>query len=116
MRAGKLRYLVTVQTPTPSNDANGEPRDSWGTLTTAWADIVPVGGDEGHQPQRQIVADSTHRIRLRYDTTAATITARMRVVWGSRTFQIGHKRTVDGSGSERNRMIELEVTERTLGA
>ncbi|MGH3850698.1 MAG: phage head closure protein, partial [Pseudonocardiaceae bacterium] len=66
MRAGTLCHLVTIQTPSPVG------RSSYGDEVMVWVDIAqrsaaiePLQGRELWAAQ-QIVAQISHRIRMRY--------------------------------------------------
>lgn len=72
LAAGKLRHRITLQTPQPSQDSNGnwqadngEPLIEWETLGTVWAAILPLTARE------LIAAQSEHskvtgKIVIRY--------------------------------------------------
>lgn len=84
MRAGLLREYVTVQKYTATRDAYGAETKTWATHVTAWAAIEPLAGRE-YTEMRMSTAEVTHRIRLRYQ---AGITPSMRVLFGSRVFDV----------------------------
>ena len=103
MRSGTLRHKVTIQTMTDGKDAVGSPTETASTLAKVWAAITPLNAGEVFRADH-FEGDVTHRIRLRY---RAGITPKMRVIYGSRTFDIRSVLNVD----ERNRELELAVTE-----
>lgn len=86
MRAGRFRHFITVQQATETRDALGEPIPAWSTYAQFWAEVKPLVGREYFTAQ-QDVTRVTHRIACRYDS-ALTITAKMRVSWDSRFFDI----------------------------
>ena len=107
MRAGKLRHRVEIQASTPTQDATGQPIDSWATVTggTVWAAIEPISGRE-FVAAGSFQAEVSHFITLRWDSTI-TLTPRNRVKFGTRYFSIVSVRNVE----ERNRMWELGCKE-----
>lgn len=88
MQSGKLRHLVTIQrrvVGSPQATSTGQPDETWTAfLTDIHASIEPISGRE-YFAQRQVQGEVTHRVRLRY---RAGITSAMRVVFGSRVFDI----------------------------
>ena len=85
--AARLRDKVIIQAYTDTIDAAGGPTITWATFITRYASIVPLNGNEYFTAQ-QLNVDISVRIRLRYDTLAATITSKHRVLWGSRIYDI----------------------------
>ena len=65
MKAGALRHLIIIQEPTIAVDANGDRTDTWAEYATTWASIETGNGREFFAA-RQVMADLTHTIRLRY--------------------------------------------------
>lgn len=84
MRAGQLRHVVTIQQKSVSQDAYGEETITWSDVATVRAGIFPKRGRE-YIESKQEQADITHRILLRY---RSGITPSMRIVYGSRVFEI----------------------------
>jgi SPP1 family predicted phage head-tail adaptor len=103
MQAGKLRHRVTIQTATQSQDAYGEADRTWSDADTVWASVSPASSRELVQG-RQVQAETTHTIRMRYHEDAAP-TARLK--FGSRTFNIVRVHNID----ERNIELEIEAAE-----
>jgi SPP1 family predicted phage head-tail adaptor len=97
MRAGKLRHRVTIQSVTEgAQDANGEPAETTATLATRWASIEPLGGSEQYR-SHEVHPEVTHAVRMRY---LAGVTPKMRIVFGSRTFEIESVIVADESNRE----------------
>jgi SPP1 family predicted phage head-tail adaptor len=89
MRNGPLRHRISLQRLTegsPNQDAGGVPDDSWVTLFSAWAEILPLRGRELIAAQ-QVNSEVTGTIRLRQNA-GNTVTAKDRVLFGTRTFDI----------------------------
>lgn len=64
MRAGQLRYKVTVQTKYTARDAYGAPSVTWKDNFNTWASISPLRGAE-YVAAQETKADVTHHVRLR---------------------------------------------------
>jgi len=90
IRAGNLRHKVTVQqlvAGSPQQKASGEPDETWTTVATVWASIEPLRGREVLTAQ-QFGSEVKVRIRMRYCTLVADITAAMRVVYDGKYYGI----------------------------
>lgn len=98
MQAGKLRKRMIIQTPTGAVDAFGEQTSTWITITTVWAEFLSSRGDEGEQSGR-MEASISHQVRIRYQS-ALTLTTGMRLVNGSRYFDIVSIVDVEERGRE----------------
>lgn len=102
MRAGLLRQRITIQTPTATLDAAGQPIRTWATFGTANlpAKAEPVSGGEVIRG-RQVSAETQWMFTVRY---LAGVTAQMRVIWGSRT--LGIVKAEDPYGEQHELRIE----------
>ena len=99
MRAGKLRHLVTLQSPAGSRDSVGQRTTTWSDVDDVMCRIVPLKGDERTiDPQRQ--TSTTHRIEMRYGSEIASISGEWRIKYGSRFFMIDGIRNVEEKGRE----------------
>ncbi len=105
MRIGQLRKRVAIQAESSTPDGAGGYTLGWATVATVWADINPVTGNEAFVAQH-LEGHITHRITLRWQS-GVTITSDMRVLYGSRLFNIHAVLNND----ERNQWIELLVEE-----
>ena len=65
MRAGHLRHRLTFQTASIARDAYGEADKTWSDTFTVWGSVIPVRARE-YQEGRQLQADVTHRVKVRY--------------------------------------------------
>jgi SPP1 family predicted phage head-tail adaptor len=93
---------VAIQAPNPGSDGGGGRGDPWASPTavaTLRARIEPLKGGEKLRAM-QLQDSVSHRITIRH---RADVTARMRVVFGARVFNI---RAVIDPG-ERRRWLEL---------
>ena len=102
---GRLRDRISLQTETLVDQAGGSKTKTWATTATVWAQIKPLRGGELYHAQ-QLSARVTHRIVIRRRTDV-TPTAKMRVLFGTRVFNIHSVINRD----ERNRWIELMAEE-----
>lgn len=99
---GEMRQRVTLQTRTVTR-VEGIPEESWATVATVWAAVSDISGKEYFQAQA-VQSEVTTRIKIRYRTG---ITPSMRVLYGSRVFQI--LSVIDKD--ERHRVMELMCKE-----
>ena len=86
MQAGWLRHRITVQDKQVSRAQNGEEEITWPDHFSAWASVEPFRGRE-YLESKQVETDVDTRIRLRYQPGKQPL-PRMRVVYGSRIFEI----------------------------
>lgn len=100
---GEMKHRITIETPTRSTDGIGGFTSTWATFASAWASITPVAAREDFHASR-LEHRVTHKIMIRY---VASVTSNMRVVFGSRTFQIKGIKNLE----ERNRFLELKCEE-----
>lgn len=84
MRAGELRFRVTLEQEGGPGDGRGGKARSWTTLGTVWANIVPLTGSE-QLKAGQVTGNVSHRIEIRY---LADVTSKLRVVFGTRVFTV----------------------------
>lgn len=80
---GELRHRISFQSLTRTPDGLGGATESWATVVTVWASIEPAGKERNFAQRIEDVY--THKIRIRKRTD---ITATMRVLFGSRIFQV----------------------------
>lgn len=106
MRSGALRHKVIIQAVTQTVDAYGGYTESWSTFATVFAQVSPMKGMEAIE-HKKLELENMYRIWIRY---ISGVTAKMRILWGSRIFQIVGLRVPD----ERNRSIEITATEEII--
>ncbi len=82
--AGKRDRLITIQTRTTAQNANGEDIETWSAFSTQWVSINPLSGSE-YVYAKQISSTVTHQVELLY---VAGVTTTMRIAYGSRTLFI----------------------------
>lgn len=107
-RAGELRHMVTLQSPAGTRNPNtGERTTTWTDVAAIFALIEPVQGQEQFlAAQRQ--ASTTHRIKIRYSSEVAGVTAAWRFLFGTRVFTIDEPPRNVG---EKNDHLEMLCTE-----
>lgn len=108
MLIGRRNCKVTIQQQgTQTQSSSGQLNDNWETYKQVWMEIAAAGGGE-RSTSRQVLAEATSIGR--YDwKDAPAVTTRMRVVYGSRTFDIIAPPVNVG---ERNQDGELQLRER----
>lgn len=109
-RIGRLRHRVTFEKPdgpAATRAASGQLVEDWVDVATVWASVEPLSGRELFQA-RQVQADVTHRVYVRYRDDVRANAARWRLVHRGRTFAIVS--AVDLV--ERERFLELLCVER----
>jgi SPP1 family predicted phage head-tail adaptor len=106
VRAGELRHLITLQTPsTAAPDGDGGFTNTWTDLATVWASIVPATARDLERVVAGTVQSSaTHLVTIRY---LAGVTTKTRVVFGSRLLSVTGVQNTD----ERNISLVLVCQE-----
>ncbi|MET0332554.1 MAG: phage head closure protein [Dyella sp.] len=88
LAAGTLNRLITIQQRSAAQDEAGQPIDTWSDVISVWANIA------GHTGMRSIATGSANGVVASIDAYSIRIRYRegidtsMRVVCGSRTFDI----------------------------
>lgn len=98
MRAGDLRHRITIQKPpvTETRDSTGGVDESWETFATVWASKAHMTSREFFAAQKSN-AETTDLFIIRYRDS---ITTKMRVLFGSRTYDIIGANDPDGRRRE----------------
>jgi SPP1 family predicted phage head-tail adaptor len=102
MQTGRLRNRVTIQYQVTAPDSYNEEIVTWTELDQVWADIRPTSPRErmiNSADQLQATVDHTIIIRWRSD-----ITAKQRIVFGSRIFD------VEGYADRTGKRHELQLS------
>lgn len=108
MKAGRLRHVVTLQSPSGSRDAVGQRVTVWTDEAIGVpAEVRPLTGREQYfAAQKQ--ASTNHIVTLRWGRYLAALDASWRVKFKDRIFTIdAPPKNLD----ERNIEIDLECTE-----
>jgi len=102
---GRLKTSVVIQQKRAGRDTKGaRTAESWTTLATVWAEVLPLAGREGWNA-KQIDAELTHRMVMRY---RSDVTSRNRLKIGTTLLNIvGPPKNVGGA----NVILELDCVE-----
>ncbi len=79
-----MRHKITIQQFTSTQDSAGQPVEAWTTFATTWASIEPLIGKEYFASQQE-QAETNIKIRFYHIPNVDPV---MRVVYGTRTFEI----------------------------
>jgi len=105
MRAGALRHQIIIQSAAEAPDASGSPVEAWSTFATVRAAYEPQSGKESFtEDQEQATANT--RFRIRY---LSGVTAKMRISFDSRVFDIQSVIDVGGRGKQLHIMCAENV-------
>jgi len=106
-QCGRLRQVVTLQNPGPEAfDAFRQPVPAWTTVGTFSASVRPLAGREAIVA-KQVKAEATHMITMRYLGPTVAIDPTSRLLYGSRVFNVVQVTNVE----ERHRWYEVTVQE-----
>lgn len=83
--AGELTERITIETPAKGQNNVGETTLTWSTFATVWAKVESLSGREAER-YGEIVGFSGHKVTLR---ALPGVSTSMRVVYRSRTLEIG---------------------------
>lgn len=103
------RRIVVEEDKTTAASTTGGHVPDWATYCKRWAKIAPLGGSEDESGER-IHGTRRLRMELAYDTDTAGITHKMRVVRGTRTFEILSVIDPDEAHREIHLITEEQVT------
>ncbi len=104
VKTGDLRHQVVIEQKTQTGTGSrGEPQVTWSTRITRWGKIETLAGRKA-EIARQLVPTATHMVTIRWN---AAVTARDRVTFKGRIFNIGNLADVD----EARVLLELTCTE-----
>lgn len=108
MQAGALRHVVTIQTRTTTVDGWGQQSTAWTDVISARAAIRPLSGRELFSAQA-VQSEVSHEIRIRYrsELDVPRTGAALRVLFGSRVFDVHAVLNVD----ERDREMRILASE-----
>lgn len=100
MKVGKLRKKLTIQSVTETQNAYGEPVQTWAThAANRWTEVVQRAGDESFDGKRFL---DTRRVVFRIRYTAG-VRPKMRVLYNGEDYDIQEVFDV----GERRRFLEL---------
>lgn len=91
-----MRQRVTLQSFTAGSDGQGGTTKTFATLVSGLpAKVVPIGGSEAVETNAQTATLRT-MVTIRY---RSDVSVKQRIVWGSRTLEIGAIQDPDGRSS-----------------
>lgn len=85
LRPGDMWTRITIEQPTSTANAVGEPVLSWTTFATVWAAVDSLSARETER-FAETVGFMTHRVRIRY---LSGLTSAMRIKYRDRILEIG---------------------------
>ena len=96
MSSGELRNFITIQYPTSAPGTSGDysAGTTWLTLANVWARVIYSKASEVSTDRDHVRPNATIKIRHRTD-----ITSKMRIVYGSETFDIEDSFDATGRGA-----------------
>lgn len=105
MKAGTLRHRVTITQPTTTIDAYGQEVESYGDAVTVWADVKEQALTEAQVEDGTATIQAISVIVRR----PVTLTARSRVQYDGRTFDVKSIIDPDGVGAAYEVRAERKV-------
>lgn len=87
MSIGERRNRIVFQTATESQDAFGEPDQTWATLATVWGLVQELKGSERVRANEKYAGVDT-RIVVRNSSTLASLGPKARATWSGHTYDI----------------------------
>jgi SPP1 family predicted phage head-tail adaptor len=98
-----MRHRVQIQQATETRSTDGSVVQAWSNFAAAHAEIVPLSGSEDYVAQG-LSASVVYRITTRH---ISGVVPKMRILWGSRVFEIENVRNID----ERGRWLVMNCEE-----
>ena len=84
MKAGRMRHKIVIETNTQARTSTGSLTDSWATHATVRCNVEPLSSREYFAADSVNTANQT-KFQIR---NLSTVTTKMRILWGSRYFDI----------------------------
>lgn len=106
MQAGKLRHKLVIQSRTEAPDSIGHMVSTWSEFATVYGSVEPLIGRE-YLAAQQVQSEVSHKLRIRWLNGATT---KMRVLFGSRVFDINSVLNVEERGREMLLMCKEAVS------
>jgi SPP1 family predicted phage head-tail adaptor len=86
LAAGRLDQRITIEQQVESRGGTySDARRAWETVATVWASVQPIGGAERLRAGPELAAVADLRVWIRW---RSGLTSKMRLVHGSRTYEI----------------------------
>ena len=106
LRAADLVHQISLQTPDATQDAAGQPLNTWPVYLTTRAKVENLSGQQLFQTG-QFSSDAIWRVTLRAPGSEATINVGDRVIFATHTFVI----QIINNLLERGRVVQLTCIE-----
>jgi len=104
MTAGKMDRRIRIERATATDDGfTSAGTVTWSLLAEVWAEVTPISDGERWRAG-EVAAHVTHRFRIRYSSTAGSITAKDRIIYDGLEFNIA------APPKEIGRRQKLEIT------
>jgi SPP1 family predicted phage head-tail adaptor len=105
IQAGDLRHAITIQSPSATRDAAGQPISTWDTVLSTRAKIENTGSYSYKESfsANALAAQCTDLITIRWPGKAITVEPGQRIVFGDNTYLI---QLVDNV-LRRNRVVRM---------
>lgn len=104
--SGSRKERITIQRATITYNEFNEPVETWADLTTVWAKRQDASAGETYRAQ-EVGAQITMRFTVLKNSQIADVSAKDRISYDGRTFNITGVREV-----KRNRWIEIDAAAR----
>jgi SPP1 family predicted phage head-tail adaptor len=89
MKFGRMDARITIQRATVVTNDYGERVPTWATLATVWADVIWREGSGAERiASDQILSKQPVHFLIRYSTTVSSVSAKDRVSYGSKSYEI----------------------------
>lgn len=109
MKAGLLRHKIAIEAEATTRDEYGAEIPTWSVYMRCYASPKTVSEKEFFAA-KQTQSERVTSFRIRYSAKANAITTKMRIVWGSRVFDIESV----SNENERNRSILIVGREKNV--
>lgn len=90
MIAGRLDRRITIERASVTTDEYGGPVETWATLATVWAEVLPISDGERWRAA-EVAATVTHRFRIRW---GVGVEATDRISYDGKAFEISNVKEI----------------------
>lgn len=101
-----LDRRITILRRTSTVNTFNESDDTWTTLTTVWASVIPVSDGERLRAG-ETLAQKSNRYTIRHSSVVDSVNPRDRIVYDTKTFDINGIKEIG-----RNEFLEITATAR----
>lgn len=106
MDAGRLDRRITLKRATSTANAFNEAVETWSSLATVWASVVPISDSERMRAGETLAAKKS-RFTIRWSSTVADVDPRDRLTFDGRDYDINGVKEVG-----RREYLEITATAR----